>query len=360
MSIQQKPGKMALKEIKTSLQENWRGTGNLDVDYGIPTMVEDILSAGRIQTPVHVEEETGELLRGFRRITAAKRIVDDPKAPSDVLKNLAKVDVVLVSGLNAQERLAFRYDDGGFKPLGKSEIVAAYFKFRKNMFEPTQIIQIMYHSLARYTGKIDKAAKAEALKGDDRTKFLKTWFKGTVDQYLEYAYFCGPLVQEQLILTERKKERDLTEDEKKRVVFEMDRDTCKELYEAAKKGKTEFDVVVKKHSDIYAGTAPKPVESKKLTGTQIGTQASASQSIRYRKAILMSVLDDEDALKAREQQGRIDEELAAIEALQDAARAGLDKVKKGNPIHPMLLAIAFPTKENVEKAVASFATANGK
>jgi hypothetical protein len=342
-------GKMALKDIKMSLQDNWRSTGNIDVDYSVPTMVEDILSAGRIHTPLHVEKKTGELLRGFRRATAAKRIVDDQKSPKDVVKNLETVDVVFVEDMSPQERLVYRYDDGGFKNLSKSEIVSSYFKFRANMLEPAQIIPIMYLSLARYTGKTDKAIRVETLKGEERTKFLRTWFKGTVDQYFEYAYFCGPVVQEQLILTERAKERELTEEEKKRKLFDMDRNRCKELYDAKKAGQKQFDELIKKFSDIDSGVIPTVPESKRLTPSQIATQVSAANSQKYRKVILQSVLDDEDAVKARDQQGKIDAELGAIEALQEVCSASLDSVKKDNRLHSVMLAIAFPTPENVEK-----------
>lgn len=353
--METKQGKMNLEDIRMNLQENWRGTGNLDLDYGIPTMVQDILAAGRIQSPVHVEEKTGELLRGFRRINAAIRIVADPQAPKDVVKNLQKLDVVLVSGLSPAEKLAYRYDDGGFKRLSRSEIASAYFKFRKNMFDVAQIIPIMFQSLAVYTGKTDKAGKVESLRGEERTKFLRTWFKGTVDQYFEYAYDCGPLVQEQLILTERAKERELTDEEKKRKVFDMTRDRCKELYDAKKKGKGELDALIKKYEAIDKGEQQAPPSDKGLTKSQIKTQADAAGS-KYRKATLASVLEGEDALKARLDQGRIDAELSALESFQEVARQRLDAFKKVPQVYAVLMCIAFPTPENVAKATEALAS----
>lgn len=354
MAVTQKPGKMKLGDIKVSYQDNWRGLGNLEVDYGIATMVEQILDAGKIITPVVVEQETGELLRGFRRVTAANRIVTDPKAPQDCVKNLTHLDVVLVSGLDDRSRMIYRYDEGSHRGLSKSEIIESYFKFRRKMFEPTDVYPIMYQDLAKYTGKTEKIAKVETLRGPERSSYLKDWFKGTVEQFFEYAYFCGPVVQEQLILTEKGKERTLTDEEKGRFLFAVDRKTVKALYDAKKTGDAEFKAKMDELTKIAKGEIVEPKALKPLTKAEVTTQIGASGS-SIRKAILDATLDSDSSAKSREAQTRIEAELVALEGLQDLARKSLDTVKDST-IKAILMAVAYPTIDNNKKAEAALTT----
>lgn len=343
----------ALKDLKFSYAENWRNNGNPEVDLAISSMVEDVLREGRIHTPLLINGETNEVLRGFRRGTAALRIVADGKAPQEVVKNLEKLSVVAMYGLTPKREMELRYDDGGFKQLNKSEIVRAYFRFLDKMFDKDTIYAIMYQSLARYTGKTEKIAKVETLKGTERAQYLRDWFKGTCEQFFLYAYELGRTAQECLVLSELAKERALTEAEQAQMICKLDRARVKELRTIQKEaGNDSVAAKMLEYGKVDRGEVETAAETKRLTEADTKSKVQGFGSDEIKTALLATVSGD-DAAKARERLAELDHILAARGHVLSAIKANVEAVKCPHT-KAIFLAVLYPNKDSLSIVETAF------
>lgn len=292
---------------------------NVRLDYDVPSMMDSIRRIGKITDPVHVwKKEDGSLvvLRGNRRISAAQELLKE-EISKELHAELNKIPAIFYEGLSEKEAFDVVLDQGDQKTLNKAEIAKAVWRCFDQGMDNVTIYFKMYQALALMTGQLKKAHEVEQIRSyADRKTFLQKWFKGTVDQFLAYAWACGPMVKEQVILNLLSGTRPLTEEEKKNVRFDATRKAVTELYKAYKNDKDrgqwnarkhsgpEFEEIVDKFEKIYTGEPvegesdkPKKMTYKALEG--MADQFRSSDLSTLAKVILgqetanLIVLDDE-------------------------------------------------------------------
>lgn len=339
---------------------------NFREDYDIPSMIEEIKHAGRILEPIHVKMEDNTVLKGNRRVAAAQQMLQDPKLPSDLKNALEKLEVLYYEGLDTKELTEIVLDHGSQKPLSRVETVNAAWRLQKQMYSETEIIVLLYNQLARFTGNTQKAYEASQLQeGPARTEFLKKWLHGTVGNYILAAGQMGPLVQEQFLLTERKQDRALTDDEKAKVQFETSRDRINKLASAKKKdreskgwdpiqGGEEFNATIAKFIAEDAGTdtprARKPTPSDMV---KVADSLKSPLANAYRHCA--GTLTDAE----KGQIDALDTELFRQEAVKSAIRPVVDKIDlnatfKGGELKEVLRIVLAGTGEEMTKYLERF------
>lgn len=309
---------------------------NFREDYDVPSMIEDIRHAGAVLEPLHVRKEDNVVLKGNRRTSAVQALLADPKLPSDLRDAIEKLDVIYYEGLDEKELTEIVLDHGSQKPLSRVECVQACWRLQKQMYSETEIITLLYHTLARFTGNTQKMYEAGNIpEGPARTEFLKKWLHGTVGNYILAAGTMGELVREQFILTERAQDRKLTDDEKKLVKFTTSRDRINKLASAKKKDKegagwsntdggVEFNAKIAEFIAEDNGSAPTP--ARKPTSTDMEKTAESMKS-ELSKAYLHC------AGKLPEGQridiDALDTELFRVSEIKKALRPIVDRVDVG-------------------------------
>lgn len=198
------PTKKSIKatELISSLDVNVRQANN----YDIPAMKEQIRSAGRVLKPLVIRGEDNVALQGNRRLRAVLEMLSEPDLPSDLKENITKLDCLVYHGLTPAETLTLIADHGGEKPISKTEVAITVMRAAKEMFTEWQIINMLYFSLARYTGN-ERKLQDVPVKGEERKAFLTKWFHGTVGNYILAASVMGDYVRDQFILTHKSEDR---------------------------------------------------------------------------------------------------------------------------------------------------------
>lgn len=272
-------------KLKVNRGENFRDIEN----YDVPSMIEEIVQAGRILEPLHIETG-GIVLKGNRRTLAAQTLLNDPKTPQDIADAIRELDVFVYSELTEKERTELILDHGSQKGLTRVEVVKAAWRLQRMMYSERDIIILMFQQLAKYTGNTRKAYEASTItNAAEREKVLTKWLHGTVGNYILYAGQMGEYVREQFILTDLALDRNLTEDEKKRVKFATTRSRIGELNSAKnedreknggwdpdkKIGKKFFELIEKYEKEDREGTPPR---SEKFSPAKMIETADALQS----------------------------------------------------------------------------------
>lgn len=252
---------------------------NVRLDYDLESLLESVVRAGRITDPVHIwkkDDGTLTVIRGNRRISVCHLILaNKDEYTKELLAEMERIPAIFYEGLSDKQAFDLVLDQGDQKSLNKAEIAKAVWRCLDQGMELDTLYFKMYQALALFTGRLKKAHDFEAIKSfAEKKKFLKDWFKGTVDQFLVYAWKCGPMVKEQVILNLLSGTRPLTEEEKSRVRFDATRKVVVELYNAyandTKAGKwnarkhsgPEFEEIVAKHESIYTD-GPQAIEDDK-------------------------------------------------------------------------------------------------
>lgn len=308
---------------------------NFREDYDVPSMIDEIKRAGCLLEPVHAIQETNQILKGNRRITAVQALLADPTLPKDLRKELEKVDVIFYQGLTPEEITELVLDHGSQKSLSRVEIVNACWRLQKQMYTEKDTIILMYHLLARYTGNPQKANEAATMsEGPARTKFLTDWLHGTVGNYILAAGRMGEFVREQFLLTDAAMDRKLTDEETKKLVCKMGRDRINQLASAIKKDKengswnqkdhgTEFDKKIAEFILKDAGGGTTENKSPKPTVTQMENAAGAMKSSLSNIYLhCAGKLDKNKAVEIDE----LDIELDRLDALKQTLRESVDRV----------------------------------
>lgn len=220
--------KFDTRKLKVNRDANFRDIEN----YDVPSMIEEIVQAGRILEPLHIEEG-GAVLKGNRRTLAAQTLLADPKTPQDIAEAIRELDVFVYTELTEKERTELILDHGSQKGLTRVEVVKAAWRLQRMMYGERDIIILMYQQLARYTGNTRKAYEASTItNAAEREKVLTKWLHGTVGNYILYAGQMGEYVREQFLLTDLKLDRNLTAEEKERVKFATTRTRIGDLNSA--------------------------------------------------------------------------------------------------------------------------------
>lgn len=283
--IRSKLQKFDTTKLKVNRGENFRDIEN----YDVPSMIEEIVQAGRILEPLHVEED-GTVLKGNRRTLAAQTLLADPKAPQDIVEAIRHLDVFVYSQMTEKERTELILDHGSQKGLTRVEVVKAAWRLQRMMYSEKDIIILMYQQLAKYTGNTRKAYEASTItNAAEREKFLAKWLHGTVGNYILYAGQMGEYVREQFLLTDLALDRNLTDAEKQKVKFATTRTRISELNSAKnedreknvgwnpdkKIGKKFFELIDKYEMEDRTGTAPR---SEKFSPAKMIETADSMQS----------------------------------------------------------------------------------
>lgn len=357
--LKEKNETRSAKDLVFDRTGNWRNHGNLQVDLAIPTMRLDIERHGRIITPLVINGETNVVYHGNRRGETALEIFNDPKAPHDLVEQMKRIPVRAIYGIvpGSKEEMELRFDDGGYKPLSKSETIRSFFMFLDKCYDLVTIYLIMYQTLARFTGKTEKISQVESRKGADRAEFLRKWFKGTCEQYLMYAYELGREAQTCLILSELAKERELTTEEKAQLICKLDRSRVKELRDIQKDKDATDDprervlAKMQEYGAIDRGETVAPTVTKRWTEKEVEGKVNGFGSDELRLA-LTATGAGEEARKARDVLGALDHELAALKDLRAVVREKLDGVKDAN-VKVVLSAFLYPSKDVVGNVSAA-------
>lgn len=322
MSIHAKPSKRTVKitDLMSELDVNVREANN----YDLPVMQEQIVIVGKILKPIIVEETSAGVLlvlSGNRRTRAGQELVADPQRianiltmfadsekdiarateirnnlvqmVADVKDALGKVDIYVYKDLSVQQRLELIMDHGSEKPISRTELVKCIWRMDASFMSEAEIIRVTYFSLAQYTGNTRKLGEVPT-EDKARTKYLTSWFHGTVGQYILDAAKLGAYVADQFILTHRAEDGLLKDGEK--VEMRVSRDRVKELRAmkneekeswSVEKGSEKFNALIEKYKAEDAGEIDK-VTKKRPTVKELMDKADVFKSAPIRKALMIA------------------------------------------------------------------------
>lgn len=346
--------KVAITELKVDRSVNFRD------DYDLPSLREEVVQAGQILEPIHAIQGTNIVLKGNRRTLVGQQLHADPSCPSDLKKKLEGVDVIFYSDLTEQEITELVLDHGSQKPLSRAETVKAVWRLQRQMYTERDVITLMYNQLARYSGNTRKAYEAQQISaGEAREKFLQTWLHGTVGNYLLAAGRMGQRVQEQLLLSETALDRGLTEEEQKKVQFQVNRGRITALTTAMKKDKegagwspetggAEFNAAIEKF--VAEDKSPAPRGKNRFTAEQMEQTGDAMQSgLRLAFHQCAGKLPEGERSKLE----AIDTEYYRRDKVFAALTTDVERIKDEN-VQQLVKSILSGTVDEVNAALASF------
>lgn len=290
----------------TSLVSSDVVNARLADNYDLESLRPQVIGKGRIVSPLVVEPMTGAdegkylVLQGNRRKRVADLIIADPAAPADVKAALVKLDCVIYEGLTDEERDALIFDHGESRPLNREETLLSVWRLFKQFKKEREIGQRLYYQLARYTGN---EKKLNTLPGDAaaRDKYLTTWFRGTLGQYMLSAATMTDEVREAMIMTARKEDGRVKEGES--VTFLATRERVVELSKARtadekaagwnpNTGGESFNATIQRYKDEDAGKATSGVKVKRPSVKDLTDRAAMFKSAALKGAFAVAAGDD--------------------------------------------------------------------
>ena len=166
--------------------------------YDVDTMVEQIIDAGDILTPIEGGYLPGEskfaVGRGRRRVLAALKIVatraGTPIAELFVTKG---IPCMIHDGITAAE-LALLNNDQQSKPYLKSEV---YRDFTRQVIAGAPLRRLATQQMQALTGAGFgrlRSNEYDALSVEEKAKKLTSWLNSTIDQTIGYSCLSGPRV----------------------------------------------------------------------------------------------------------------------------------------------------------------------
>ncbi len=282
-----------LDKLYSSDSVNGRCADNYDLDSLIP----QITLRGRIINPLVVEAQPDGMylvLRGNRRLRAAKIIVADPSQPAEMIAALAKLSCEVYEDLTHTEREDLIFDDGETKPLNREETILAVWRLYKQFSRPEDIMARLYHMLARYSNNVKKLAELNRMpKGDPkRKKYMATWFAGTLRAYMLAGASMTDEVREAMILTARFEDGRLKDEV---VPFLTSQDKIAELSKARTKdeaalgwtveaGGEAYNETLQRFKDEHAGKATAPEKKKAPSPKDLKGRIASFKSAALRAA----------------------------------------------------------------------------
>lgn len=174
--------------------------------YDIPGMKQGIADGGGINEPIWVsvrKDGTKVTIRGNRRTAAGQEMEKDATTPPELLKALReRTPMILLHGLTPKQEMEL-VNDQTQKPFLRSEVVRHIFALRKEKWTFEQIAGMLWETLGKFSGNAKKVAEVRettdpVLKRDK----IKTWLRGTLDNYLLWGCDLGPVVQKIILLSE--------------------------------------------------------------------------------------------------------------------------------------------------------------
>jgi hypothetical protein len=202
---------VSIQNLVVDLDLNIRNRSN----YDLPTMKGQIKDLGRIVKPILVKDHQTDkskyiVLSGNRRALSGQELYSEPGITVELKAALDKVDIIHFTDLTPTEELSLIIDHGSEKPISRSEIVQAVQRLDKGFHSESQIINLLYFALAKFSGnekKLQDVPKDEPA----RSQFLKKWFHGTVGNFILSASRMGSYVNNQFLLTHLSEDKLLAE-----------------------------------------------------------------------------------------------------------------------------------------------------
>jgi hypothetical protein len=325
-------------------------------------LVDDIVRKGLVIEPLIIDGDTGETLRGTRRISAVKIILADPRYPDSLKANLRQLDCKIVYGLTEDERTELICDQGGQLGLDLVELIKTVWRLQKTFMSDTlyQVGNLTYTQIARHTKAAKKVVEMEAAKDDPvkRRSILETWLRGTLNDHWFKVAKLGERVRRQLLLEKLTERRPLTEAETKEHTFIVNRDATSKLWDARKK-----DMDAKKW-DSMKDTGPAFAEciakleedfKKEVTTTKRPSVNKIKEDMGQfsHPAIKSAFLHCSG--EAQADLGRLDDRLMQLEGVLEAILGNLKAAtKKDAKVGTIFNAVAFHSKEQVNAAFADW------
>jgi len=175
--------------------------------YDLPTMKLQIIDGVGIQEPLDVSlRSNGKkiVLRGDRRGQAGQELVADPNTPKDVLEALKNVPVRIYKNLTPEQEMELVQDQGQ-KPFLRSETVKQVWRLQQLGWGFERIAMHLFEVFGKFSGNARKVAEIRAIPENDvvnRRQAIKTWLRGTLDEYVMPAYKLGNRVMRATLLSE--------------------------------------------------------------------------------------------------------------------------------------------------------------
>lgn len=284
----------------------------------IPGMKQQIVDGDGIHEPILVSKRANNdlvPLRGNRRTFAGQELANDPTTPETLRKQLTTMTPMIVleklTSLQEQELI----NDQTQKAFLKSELVRQVIGIRKDGWSFDKIAMLLWEQMGKFTsGGLKKLAEIRELTDPTlKREKIKTWLRGTLDNYLLWAIDLGPWMQKQVLLSEMRLDNILppgtTEAPVEQPYFYTDVNSQKRIA-ALKKAKeadggkfsplmlvegTEFKKLADEYHAIDYGTRtnePKPPVVKMVDKKTIEQFLQSATSAAF-KSVLTRVLGQE-------------------------------------------------------------------
>lgn len=321
--------------------------------YDLPTIQEQIVSAGRVLKPLAVHEEangTYTVLQGNRRYRGVKGILANPALASnpELVASISKLQCNVYKGLTETEKYAIILDHGEELPLNREEIVLAVWRAQGNMMGESEICQHMFYQLADYTKSKEKL---NTIPTDPtaRAKYLKTWLHGTVGNRILVAGSMGPYVREQFLLTERDADGRMTEEDKAAWQIKFTTPTLAELkqcrVEDEKAGEWKssefsgprFDAKLEEFRE--QGTGRKPKTDKRPSAKTLTQLADHYQSSAFQNLCRMAAGEKPDGVDLNQ----LDATLHRAELITKLMEAHVDSISDP-AVKNLIVKLLYSTK----------------
>jgi hypothetical protein len=330
-------------------------------NYDLESLRPQVIAKGGITNPPVVEElPDGKymVLQGNRRKRVCDLIVSDPSSPADIVKAVEKLECIVYSGLTDEERDALIFDHGETRPLNREETVLSVWRLFKQFKSEKEIGQRLYYMLARYTGN-EKKLNGLPTDAAARDKYLSTWFRGTLGQYMLSAATMTDEVRESMILTARKEDGRLKEGESVPFLATRDRivklSKCRTADEKAGgwdsvNGGESFNKAIVEFKDEDAGKATAGGKKSRPTVKDLTDRVAMFKSAPLKAAFQVAAGDDSAGAALLS----MDESIHRQTVVSDVIAKAIPNVKDAHVRALLITIIGSGPAADVESALAPF------
>jgi hypothetical protein len=190
--------------VRIGGKTNLYGVEGAKDGYDLPTMMAQIMEAGKILRPLTLwqrSDKTLVVLKGNRRVRAGQAILNDKsmEVSEDLRKELMQVPAEVYTDLTPEEVIDI-VNDHDTKELGRAELMLNVWKLSAAGYSEKKIGNMLLYQLAEYTGNKKKLNELPTNPKDRETAIFK-WLHGTLGNFLLGGYSMGPRVQKAMLET---------------------------------------------------------------------------------------------------------------------------------------------------------------
>ena len=277
--------------------------------YNLGQMEVAISEAGGLTDPLHVSEKvlpdgTNPVLRGNRRLLTIKRMLKNPEKISVALaENLRRIPVIFVKGSKdwtVQEERKYILSDEQMD-LQYAETWRAVRDLVQGGADLFDVAMTLLRQLSRTfakdtkgnVGLIENAKTVEEKKG-----LIKSWFTGTLDQFLIPLAKMPKYVQDQFYLIQLQKdgvtpvdatiEIKLNRPNVQKLVKAIKADKAAEAWDDVTETGPTYNEVLQGLKDSFKGEGSAPV-NEKLTPKEVRDLASRMKATAIKRTLLHTI-----------------------------------------------------------------------